>query len=180
MADRLPAGERVVVYDDDQAYMAGVIADYLATSGRIVSFVTPASIVSPWTETTLEQARIQRSLLEKDVDINPLRQLLSVASDHCEVSCTYTGKTHTIACDAVVLVTERRRESDLFDRLQQLMATEADPPLTTLELIGDAAAPGLIADAVYSGHKAARDFERNKAEVDASVFRREIIALSEH
>ena len=67
-----------------------------------------------------------------------------------------------------------------FDRLRQMMATEANPPLATLELIGDAAAPGLIADAVYSGHKAARDFERDKAEVDASIFRREIIALSEH
>ena len=179
MAAKLPVSERVLVYDDDQAYLAGVIAEHLAILGKKVSFVTPASIVSPWTKETLEQTRIQRSLLEKGVDIIPHKQLQAVGLDYCDVACTFTGKTQALDCDEVVLVTERRRESHLFDELVQSAGTDADPQLTTLELIGDAAAPGLIADAVYSGHKAARDFERDQAEVESSIFRREIIALSD-
>jgi len=54
-----------------------------------------------------------------------------------------------------------------------------DHGLRALELIGDAANPGLIADAVYEGHRAARNFERDPAEVDAEYFRREMVALSD-
>ena len=43
-----------------------------------------------------------------------------------------------------VLVTERHRQTSLYDALRQ------NEGLKTLELIGDAAGPGLIADAVYS------------------------------
>jgi len=179
MAGKLPAAGRVLVYDDDQAYLAGVIAEHLAVLGRKVSFVTPASMVSPWTQATLEQTRIQTSLLDKGVDIVPHKQLKTAGPDHCEVACTFTGKIQALDCVSVVLVTERRRVSQLFDELQQAANTDTGPKLTTLELIGDAAAPGLIADAVYSGHKAARDFERDKADVEAAIYRREITALSD-
>ena len=52
-------GESIVIYDDDQGYLAGVIADHLNSAGHNITFVTPASVVSPWTEHTLEQERIQ-------------------------------------------------------------------------------------------------------------------------
>ncbi|MCX8954870.1 NADH:flavin oxidoreductase, partial [Ruegeria sp. NA] len=71
-----------------------------------------------------------------------------------------------------VLVTERQRETALFDSLK-------GNGLKTLDLIGDAASPGLIADAVFAGHRAARDFERPKADADKDWFRREIIDLAE-
>lgn len=176
MQGKLPPAGRVVIYDDDQAYLAGVIAEQLAVLGRKVSFVTPASIVSPWTVATLEQTRIQTSLLEKGVSILPHKQLKRIAAGACDITCTFTGQHETLACDAIVLVTERLRVSRLFDELR-----EAGPDgleLATLELIGDAAAPGLIADAVYSGHMAARNFEKDKAEIESAIFRREITALS--
>ncbi len=178
MAGKLPDAGHVLIYDDDQAYLAGVIAEHLAMLGKKVSFVTPASIVSPWTRETLEQTRIQTSLLEKGVDIIPHGQLRTVGPDHSRVACTFTGKIRTLDCHSVVLVTERHRVSDLFDALRQSANNDAGPELAALELIGDAAAPGLIADAVYSGHKAARDFERDKSEVELAFYRREIIALS--
>ena len=51
--------------------------------------------------------------------------------------------------------------------------------MKTLELIGDAAGPALIADAVYTGHMAARNFERSAAEVEKDWFRREIVSLTD-
>ncbi|MEO1160424.1 MAG: FAD-dependent oxidoreductase, partial [Pseudomonadota bacterium] len=176
MSGNLPASGRVVIYDDDQAYLASVIAEHIAELGNEVCFVTPASMVSPWTQATLEQSRIQTSLLQKGVDIMPHKQLKTIAAGSCDVACTFTGRVETLACEAVVLVTERMRHTGLFNELQQSSADGFKP--TTLELIGDAAAPGLIADAVYSGHMAARNFEMDPADVAAAVFRREITALS--
>lgn len=65
------------------------------------------------------------------------------------------------------------RQHALYDALN---ATNTS--LETLELIGDANQPGLIADAVYSRHMAARHFEADPQEIDANWFRRELPALS--
>lgn len=176
MTGTVPASGPVVVYDDDQAYLAGVIAEHLAELGKKVRFVTPASMVSPWTQSTLEQTRIQTSLLQKGVDIMPHRQLRTITAGSCDVTCTFTEQAETLDCEAVVLVTERVRHTTLFNELRQA-GTDGFKP-ATLELIGDAAAPGLIADAVYSGHMAARNFEQDPSEVEAAVFRRELTALS--
>ena len=46
-----------------------------------------------------------------------------------------------------------------------------------VEVIGDALAPGLIADAVFSGHLAARNFLRNPEDIEKELFMREIPSL---
>jgi len=92
------------------------------------------------------------------------------------LSCIYTGQTQRQACATVVLVTERNRQSSLYDDLKRHQAAHPDS-LRNLSLIGDAAAPGLIADAVYSGHLAARDFEKDAKLIEEDLFRREIISL---
>lgn len=173
MSGILPPEGPILVYDDDQAYLGGVLADHLAQAGREVHFVTPASMVSPFTELTLEQVKVQRGLLERGVRLTLLQTLASVAPGQVTLQCAYTGQEQTIACGSVVLVTQRLRQTALYDELRAL----SNSPLSKLELIGDAAGPGLIADAVYSGHMAARNFERNAEEIDRDFFRREIISL---
>ncbi|MCI2399637.1 FAD-dependent oxidoreductase [Aliiroseovarius subalbicans] len=171
MAGQMPPDGPVVVYDDDHAYIAGVIAEKLAAAGHPVIFVTPESLVSSFTALTLEQHRVQTRLLELGVDIRCNHSLAALDSARMQVACTFTGRTQDIACSSAVLVTERLRETALFDALQ-------GRDLTTLELIGDAAGPALIADAVYAGHMAARNFERAADAVDRDWFRREIIDLT--
>ncbi len=173
MSGALPEGGPILVYDDDQAYLGGVLADHLAQAGREIVFVTPAAMVSPFTELTLEQPKVQRSLLEKGVRLVMSQTLASVAPGTVKLQCTYTGREQTIECSSVVLVTQRARETTLYNELCGL----AESPLTKLELIGDAANPGLIADAVYSGHMAARNFERDARDIDREFFRREIVSL---
>ncbi len=173
MSGAMPGGGPIMVYDDDQAYLGGVLADHLAQAGREVVFVTPASVVSPFTELTLEQTKVQRSLLEKGVRLVLSNTMASVAPGLVKLHCAYTGREQTIECSSVVLVTQRTRETSLYDELRGL----ADSPLTSLELIGDAVNPGLIADAVYSGHMAAQNFERNAGDIDREFFRREIVSL---
>ena len=173
MSGGMPEGGPILIYDDDQAYLGGVLADHLAQAGREVVFVTPASMVSPFTELTLEQVRVQRSLLENGVQLVLSHSLDRVGQGQAPVQCVYTGREQTIGCGSVVLVTQRARETSLYDELRGL----SDSPLTTLELIGDAANPGLIADAVYSGHMAARNFERDAGDIDREFFRRELVSL---
>lgn len=66
LAGRFPEG-RVAVYDDDHYFMGGVLAELLVRRGCQVTLLTPAPMVSFWTQYTLEQERIQRRLLELGV-----------------------------------------------------------------------------------------------------------------
>ncbi len=179
MSGLVPEAGPILVYDDDQAYLGGVIAEHLAAMGLKIVLTTPSSIVSPWTEHTLEQARIQTSLIEHSVDIVTSHALSEIGAGNCEVSCVFSGKRKTIECGSVVLITERERDSGLYNTLKTMRQTGDLPWLKTLKLIGDAAAPGLIADAVYTGHMAARNFERDPEEVASQIFRREILSLKE-
>ena len=168
----LPPDGPVMIYDDDHIYLAGVIAEKLATAGYQVVFVTPESLVSTYAVNTLEQPRIQARLIELGIDIRCNQVLTAVKGDIARIGCAFTGCETDIPCASTILVTERHRETALYDSLHGI-------GLKTLELIGDAASPGLIVDAVFAGHRAARDFERPKAEADKDWFRREIIDLEE-
>ena len=68
-------------------------------------------------------------------------------------SCQFTGREVTREAQSLVVVTARRPKDELFSELE----THPDRPGTlTLQRIGDCRAPGIIAHAVYSGHRAAR------------------------
>jgi dimethylamine/trimethylamine dehydrogenase len=171
MDGNLPPKGPVVVYDDDQIYLAAVLAEKLACEGYAVSFVTPASVVSPFTQHTLEQIKVQQRLIALGVELHTNSTLVAQTEKAVRVACTYSGKETELAIAASVLVTERVRETALYEALRQRGS------LATLELIGDAAGPSLIADAVYSGHLAARNFERAPEAIEADWFRRELVAL---
>lgn len=170
-----PAGP-VVIYDDDQAYMGGVLATQLAEAGREITLVTPAPIVSPWTEMTLEQAQIQSRLIALGVKIETGRALIRVDANSCITRGVYGESEQVNPCASVLMVTSRQRETGLYDELSAMRAA-GSIALETLQLIGDAAQPGLIADAVHSGHAAARAFEGDPQATEADYFRREMIAL---
>ena len=167
----------LVIYDDDQGYLAGVIADHLSSLGHNVTFVTPASIVSPWTVSTLEQQRIQKSLLNQNVNIISNKIISSVNGDNLEMRCIYTNEATELACKTLILVTERLPNITLYQQLVQQAPIDSEAPKRHLELIGDALAPGLIADAVFSGHLAAENFEASKKEIERAMFMREMPKL---
>ena len=162
----------VLIYDDDHIYIAAVIAEQLASRGQKVIFATPECLVSTFATNTLEQRRIQARLIELGVEILCNQSLGGVTRSGARLRCVFTGREADVPCASTVLVTDRSRETTLHETLKPLN-------LKTLELIGDAAQPGLIVDAVFSGHLAARNFERPAEETDKDWFRREIIELEE-
>ena len=177
MAGRLPEGARVLLYDDDHYYLGGVLAELLTRAGRRVTLATPAADVSNWTHNTLEQTAIQTRLLELGVEIRPHRVLAGLGAEAVELACMYTGRTETLACDAAVLVTARLPEDALY---RELKAREADwktAGIASVDVIGDACAPGTIAMAVYAGRRYAEELDAPDIG-DAVPFRRELTELA--
>ncbi|WP_020593119.1 FAD-dependent oxidoreductase [Kiloniella laminariae] len=162
-----PAG-KVVIFDDDHYYMGGVLAEKLVTEGQQVTLVTPDVKVSAWTEFTLEQEKIQSRLMNLGVQIITSHSVETVTAGSVELACGYTGQTRTISADALLLVTARDANDALYHSLKNKPAALAAAGIKTLEVIGDAYAPGSLASAVYYGHLAARCFEGESW--DAALF----------
>ncbi|MDC1016331.1 FAD-dependent oxidoreductase, partial [Candidatus Thioglobus sp.] len=161
----------LVIYDDEQGYLAGVVADHLNDKNIEVIFVTPASVVSPWTDSTLEQKRVQGALINSGVKIICNQSISKIENDKAFLECTYTGTITKIPCESIVMVTERISDNELYDSLTQSKLEEKKQ--YNIKLIGDAEAPGLIADAVYLGHLAAQNFEADEADIERGMFMRE-------
>ncbi|MCB9109835.1 MAG: FAD-dependent oxidoreductase [Anaerolineales bacterium] len=152
--DKLPNG-KILIYDDDHYYMGGVLAELLATNGCEVTLITPAPTISAWTEYTLEQGRIYKRLLDLNVTLLPHHALASHSPTTATVTHTITNAETTLDCDAIVMVTDRIPNDSLYHELKPALA---DGRLKSLRVIGDAEAPNIIAQAVFSGHLAAREF----------------------
>jgi len=165
----------VVVYDDEQGYLAGVLADHLSAKGLQVVFITPASVVSPWTDSTLEQKRVQASLINSGVKIICNQSINSIEDGTALLECVYTGSIIRHACNSIVMVTERISNTTLYENL---INNNLDSKTKQyIKIIGDAEAPGLIADAIYLGHLAAQNFEAEDADIQSAMYMREMPSI---
>ncbi|MDE8347385.1 MAG: FAD-dependent oxidoreductase [Acidocella sp.] len=174
---RLPAGRRVLVWDDDHYYMGGVIAELLAEKGFETVYATPASEASTWTRNTMEQHFIQKRMLEKGVEIRSFRLLNRVDPNEAILGCVFTGREESLNVDAVVLVTARLPNDELIIELQARQAEWADSGIESVTVIGDALAPATIAHATYAGHRFAEELDNPPHDGASLPFRREITAL---
>lgn len=149
-----PTG-RVVIYDDDHYVMGGLLAELCAQRGCNVTLATPAPLVSCWTQHSLEQRRIEARLRSLGVTILARHTVSRIMPGAIAVTDSIAGTESHLPADGVLLVTDRIPNDGLYRELEPALA---DGRLRSLRLIGDAEAPGLIAQAVFSGHLAAREF----------------------
>jgi dimethylamine/trimethylamine dehydrogenase len=177
MAGAKPEGH-LVIYDDDHYYLGGVLAELLVQNGNRVSLFTPSAKVSDWSRYTLEQSFIQARLLEFGVDVRLSRAVLEVEEGAVRHCCTYTGRIGHTDCDAVVMVTARLPNDQLYFELKAREAEWADHGISSVKVIGDANAPAAIAWATYAGHRYAEELD-GPANGDAVPFRR-AFALETH
>jgi dimethylamine/trimethylamine dehydrogenase len=120
----------------------------------------------------LEQGRIQRRLTDLGVTFCVQHRLESIQADFVQLASVVNGREQELPVDAVVLVTDRRPNDDLYQALKPALA---EGKLSSLRVIGDAEAPNLIAQAIFSGHLAAREFEETAPQ--GTPFRVEYIDL---
>jgi dimethylamine/trimethylamine dehydrogenase len=109
-----------------------------------------------WTQYTLEQDRILKRLLNLKVTLLANHFIASHSLATAIVTNTITSAASTLACDAIVMVTDRIPCDALYHELKSPLA---EGKLKSLRIIGDAEAPNIIAQAVFSGHLAAREFD---------------------
>ncbi|MFT5598166.1 MAG: dimethylamine/trimethylamine dehydrogenase [Gammaproteobacteria bacterium] len=178
--DDLMAGNRqnghVVLFDDDHYYMGGVIAELLVNNGATVTLVTPAAYVSEWTNNTLEQATIHRKLVGLGVEIVLNRTVSAIASGQVITECVYSGQKQTLEASAVIMVTSRVGNDDLWNELVAREREWAEHGVKSIKLIGDAESPAPIAWATYAGHRYARELDMPDIGDDLP-FRREVAQL---
>jgi dimethylamine/trimethylamine dehydrogenase len=165
----------VVIFDDDHYYMAGALSELLRNQGLDVALVTSTPEASVWTQWTDEHYRVVPHLMKLGVDLCVLRNLHSFDGSQATLACVYTGELSTRACASLVMVTSRTPRDDLY---HQLMARENDwkaAGIRSAQRIGDCLAPSLTADAVYAGHRYAREMDTVCNDVP---FARERVLLS--
>ncbi|OED36944.1 NADH:flavin oxidoreductase [Chromatiales bacterium (ex Bugula neritina AB1)] len=148
----------VVIFDDDRFYLASVLAELVASSGVKTTFVTPSAIVAPWSDNTLEQERIQKRLIELDIEIIPSHTLSDMSTGTLTIQCGYSGRLREIPCGQLLPVTSRTPDNTLWTALNDRRNQWQDSGIRTVTRIGDCHTPGLIATSCYSGHQYAREY----------------------
>lgn len=164
--------QHMIIYDDDHYYMGGVLAELLTEQGYKVSLMTPAPLVSYWSQFTLEQERIQSKLMKLGVKLYPQNVMSEIQEESVKMTNTISGDGIELPCNGVVLVTDRIPNSSLYYELKPALD---EGKINSLRIIGDAEAPNIIAQAVFAGHLAAREFDEEK--VEGTPFRVERINI---
>ncbi|WP_069300460.1 FAD-dependent oxidoreductase [Neptunicoccus sediminis] len=176
MDGKIPSG-KVVIYDDDHYYMGGVLAELLVNAGCEVTIITPSAYLSDWTVNTLEQHAIHKKLAGMGVNVVLNRGVIRIAADHVVSDCVYTGTEQNFDCGSVVMVASKLENNELYHALKSRESEWADAGIKSVQIIGDANAPGPIAWATYAGHRYARELDGEDI-ADALPFRREITELA--
>jgi len=158
----------IVLYDDDHYYMGSLLAELLVDMGKRVTLVTPAPQVSSWSYYTLEQERVQKRLFRLGVIILNQHRLEAITPGTVKIANTVSAAKTELPCDSIVLVSDRIPNDELYYALKPALN---DGRLASLRRIGDTEAPHIIAQAVYSGHLAAREFDAPV--IEGTPFRRE-------
>ena len=148
--------QKILIYDDDHYYMGGILAELLAQNNCEVTLITPAPTISYWTQFTLEQERILKRLHNLKVTLLANHIIASHTLKTATVTNVIISADSTLDCDAIVMVTDRIPNDALYHELKPALA---EGKLKSLRLIGDAEAPNIIAQAIFNGHLAAREFD---------------------
>ncbi|MEQ1692772.1 MAG: FAD-dependent oxidoreductase, partial [Gemmatimonas sp.] len=158
MAGRLPSGH-VVIFDDDAFYLGSVMAELLIKAGCTVTIVTPEDTVSSWSSNTLDFRHIQKRLYALGVQQVTTHNIVFASVGGVRAQHHWSGVIQDIACDAIVSVTARLPNDALYVELLSREPEWQAAGVKTVQCIGDAHAPGLIAHAVYAGHRYAQTFD---------------------
>jgi dimethylamine/trimethylamine dehydrogenase len=162
MDGHLPEG-RVVVFDDDGFYYGSVAAEMLRLRGCSVTHVTPDDIIASWSQNTLDYRHIRKRMAKLGIEPLVSHNIVDFSGSTLVLENVWDGERRELACDALVTVTARMPADALYQSLRQREADWSAAGLQSLRCIGDAEAPGLIAHAVYAGHRYARELEEPAA-----------------
>jgi dimethylamine/trimethylamine dehydrogenase len=107
----------VVVFDFDNYYLAGAIAEQLAKQVGDTTYVTTAGNASAWTFMTNELPLVHRALSRAGVPIRTLRRVTAFDGEQVTLADVYTGALERLACRSLVIVGMRKPRDELYQAL---------------------------------------------------------------
>jgi dimethylamine/trimethylamine dehydrogenase len=158
MEGKRPPGGRVVVYDAEGYFVGPGIAELLASEGLEVHLVTSLEVVSPISDLTLEGPLLRQHLHELGVTMHRGVTVLSVepglisGEDEFEEPWSHEA-------DGLVLVTQQVSDDGLYRDLVGDPAALAASGIEAVYRIGDCVAPRMISEAIFDGHRLAREID---------------------
>jgi dimethylamine/trimethylamine dehydrogenase len=177
MAGKPISGKNVVVLDGD-GYFTGVsMAELLADQGKSVTLVTNMNMITEFAKYTMEMPNNKRMLHEKRVRIMTNHWAHSFEPGRLHLFYLYrdsaglyeiapgrwgrrTGdELIDLPCDALVLVTSRVPDGALYAELKARRAEWPRNDVQAVYRIGDCHAPRQALNAIFDGHRLAREFD---------------------
>jgi dimethylamine/trimethylamine dehydrogenase len=171
-----PPGPRALVYDGDGYMMGPSLAELLRVEGYEVILVTPFEQVAPVCHETLEDFRVRQRLHDLEVEIKTETVLSSIEGGRAVGASCFAEAFETRA-DGVVLVTQRIANDGLYRQLRGLPAEAlADAGIETVQRAGDCVAPRMLGDAIFDGHRIAREIDSKDPRIPLPYKRERLVA----
>jgi dimethylamine/trimethylamine dehydrogenase len=148
----------IVVFDFDNYYIGGAVAEQLAAHVS-VTYVTTAGNASAWTFMTNELPLVHRALTKAGVAIHTLQRVTAFDGAEVTLADVYAGTEKQMACRSLVIVGVRKPRDELYEALIAKGPALKHAGIASVTRIGDSLAPGAIVHAVHSGHRYARELD---------------------
>jgi dimethylamine/trimethylamine dehydrogenase len=152
-------GDDVLVYDADGYFTGVAMAEILLAAGKRVTVVSPAPNLAQYMFFTGEGFRVNRQIREAGATIVPNHTVTEIGPGLARGQNVWSPDPVEWEADAVVVVTERRPHSELYDELTADPARLQQEDIEAVYRIGDCLAPRLIAECVFDGHRLAREID---------------------
>jgi dimethylamine/trimethylamine dehydrogenase len=156
----------VVVYDTDGYYVAPGVAELLAADGHEVTVVTTFAVLSPVSDETLEGEMLRAHLHRAGVRVEHATTITQIAPGPVPGREPWSvcghdryGEPWSAGCDGVVLVTQQVSDDGLYLELAGDPPALAAAGIGAVHRIGDAVAPRLLSEAIFDGHRLAREID---------------------
>jgi dimethylamine/trimethylamine dehydrogenase len=165
-------GKRVLILENEAYFMGVSVAQKLAGEGHEVTFVTQAAEIANYMDYTLEAPMLHRDLDRLGVDIHTYTMVEKIEPGVCHAYDVWNpAHKQQFEVDTVVLCTARISDDELYRELKADPARLEQEGIQGLYVIGDAAAPRMIVDSIFDGHRLAREIDSPHPEMPLPFIR---------
>jgi dimethylamine/trimethylamine dehydrogenase len=165
-------GKRVLVLENEGYFMGASIAQKLAGEGHDVTLVTQAGEIAGYMEYTLEAPMLHRDLHRVGVDIQVYTMLDRIEPGVCHAYNIWDpDHKQAFEVDSVVLCTARLSNDQLYREIKDDKSRLEQEGIEAVYVIGDAAAPRMIVDSIFDGHRLAREIDSPHPEMPLPFIR---------
>jgi dimethylamine/trimethylamine dehydrogenase len=159
MEGKRPPGRRVVVYDAEGYFVGPGIAELLANDGYEIELVTSLDVVSPISDLTLEGPMLRQHLHEAGVTMHRGVTVLAVEPGQVSGEGEFE-EPWSLETDGIVVVTQQVSRDALYRELVGDREALSTSGVEAVYRIGDCVAPRIISEAIFDGHRLAREIDR--------------------